>query len=35
MSDPQDRQEADLTRSVGDPFEDKADDVSQTPEVLS
>lgn len=35
MSDPQDRQETDLTRSVGDPFEDKADDVPQMPEVLS
>lgn len=35
MSDPQDRQETDLTRSVGDPFEDLADDVPQTPEVLS
>lgn len=35
MSDPQDRQETDLTRSVGDPFEDRGDDVPQTPEVIS
>lgn len=35
MSDPQDRQETDLTRSVGDPFEDQHNDVPQTPEVIA
>lgn len=34
MSDPVDRQETSLTSSSADPFEDKADDVPQTPEVI-
>lgn len=34
MSDPIDRQETTLTPSKKDPFEDRADDISQAPEVL-
>lgn len=35
MSDPIERQEVALTPSKKDPFEDRGDDVPQTPEVLA
>jgi hypothetical protein len=34
VNDPIERQEVALTPSKKDPFEDKADDISQVPEVL-
>lgn len=35
MPDPVDRQETSLTPSKKDPFEDRAEDVSQTAEVIA